>query len=285
MDRLFTLPLPNLLTLLHFQQLSSLSVKIGLENGLSPVHEPRLELPNLKRLRLQMGFTSNQQVDRPIFIICRNIKILNLQYTLEYDLGNPLNNPTTWMKFDIINMLQELEIQLEIDVVNNLEPPVEQGVMKRLLQRPEQQLVQRLEQHQQQLEQQLEQQIEHWLEQREQWGWWERREQWEWREWQEQKLEQQEQQKWREWKLEQWEQQKQQAAGAAGMEAEAAEEAGAVGVAGKAGTVGVRAGTVLGLVAEESLLNDILGIESSLCLKRAYQQVCLPVSRRAYQLV
>jgi len=195
MDGLFTLPLPNLLTLSHFQRLSSLSVKIGLENGLSPVHEPRLELPNLERLRLQMGFASNQRVDRPIFIICRNIKILNLQYALEYDLGNPLNNPTTWMKFDIADTLQELEIQLEIDVVNNLEPPVERGLMKRLLQRPEQQLVQRLEQHRQQLEQRLEQQIDHRLEQRKQWGRWERREQWERRERQEQKLEQRERRK------------------------------------------------------------------------------------------
>jgi len=120
MDGLF--PLPKLVTLSHFQYLSSLSVKIGLDSGLYLVHEPRLELPNLERLRLQMGFTTDQRVDRSTLIICRNLKVLNLRYALEYDLGRPLDNPATWMEFDIIDALQELQIQLEIDVVNNLHP-------------------------------------------------------------------------------------------------------------------------------------------------------------------
>jgi len=117
MDGLF--PLRKLVTLSHFQCLSSLSVKIGLDRGLFLVHEPRLELPNLERLRLQMGFPTDQRLDRPILIICRNLKVLNVRYALKYDLGNPLDNPATWMEFDMIDGLQELQIQLEIDVVNH----------------------------------------------------------------------------------------------------------------------------------------------------------------------
>ena len=130
MDRLFALPLPNLLTLSHFQRLSSLSVKIGLDSGLYLVHKPRLELPNLERLRLQMEVATDQQVDRPILIICRKLKVLSLRYALEYDLGKPLDKPATWMKFDMIDGLQELQIQLEIDVVNKLDPPADEWLLQ-----------------------------------------------------------------------------------------------------------------------------------------------------------
>jgi len=165
MDGLF--PLPKLVTLLHFQWLSALSVKIGLDRGLSLVHEPRLELPNLERLRLHMGFATDQRVDRPIFIVCRNLKVLNLQYALEYDLGNPLNNPATWMEFDIIDGLQELQIQLEIYVVNNLDLPADGWLLQYLWEQQEQQQFLRLQQIKQQGQlqllqlQQMEQQERH----------------------------------------------------------------------------------------------------------------------------
>ena len=128
MDGLF--PLPNLPTLSQFQYLASLSVEIGLDRSLSLVNKRRLELPNLARLRLQVGLTADQRVDMPISIICRNLKVLNLRYALEYDLGNPLNNPTTWMELGIEDTLQELQIQLDIRVVNNLDPPADERLLQ-----------------------------------------------------------------------------------------------------------------------------------------------------------
>jgi len=84
-----------------------------------------------------MAFAADQQMDRRILITCRNLTVLNLQYAVEYDLGNPLDIPATWIEFDIIDALQELNIQLEIEVVNNLDPPVDKRLEQRLEERLE----------------------------------------------------------------------------------------------------------------------------------------------------
>ena len=117
MDGLFLLS--DLMTLLHFQALSSLSVKISLDRGLSLGLESRLELPNLERLRLQVALMSDQGVEEPVVMICQNLKFLHIQYALELDLEDPREDPAPWLTFNGVDGLQELQIHLEIHVVTN----------------------------------------------------------------------------------------------------------------------------------------------------------------------
>jgi hypothetical protein len=118
MDGLFLLS--NLVMLSHFQSLSSLSVRISLERGLPPAHNYRLELPSPERLRLQIALAFHRQVDTPILMICRNLKFLDLRYTLELDPGNLQGELETWMEFDEVDALKQLEIDLEIHVVTEV---------------------------------------------------------------------------------------------------------------------------------------------------------------------
>ena len=113
------LSLSKIVMLSPFRSLSSLSAKISLDRGLSPGSDSRLELPNLEGLSLEVAIRSDQQVEMPIFIICRMLKILNLRlkYTLELDFKNPQEERTSRLKFDVVDMLQELHIHLAIRVV------------------------------------------------------------------------------------------------------------------------------------------------------------------------
>ena len=141
-------PLSRLATLSHFQSLSFLSVRVSLDMFLPPAHKYRLELPKLEVLRVQMALGSHDQVDRPIYMICRNLKLLDLRYRLELDLekrqkmrefdgfdeSNESDNfhefhaskgtqgmPATWMKFGGFVALEELQIDLAIHNVERLE--------------------------------------------------------------------------------------------------------------------------------------------------------------------
>ena len=111
-------PLSRLVTLSHFQSLSFLSVKISLD---IPAHIHRLELPKLEVLRVQMALASHHQVDTPINMICRSLKLLDLRYTLELDVENPQEDPTTWMEFDRVDALEELQINLAIHAVTEVD--------------------------------------------------------------------------------------------------------------------------------------------------------------------
>jgi hypothetical protein len=113
------LTLSNLVTLSHFRSLSSLSAKIRLDRGFSPILDSRLELPNLEELSLEVAFRCDRQVEKPVFMICRKLKILHLCliYTLELALGRTQEEPTSWLTFDVVDMLQELHIHLALQVV------------------------------------------------------------------------------------------------------------------------------------------------------------------------
>ena len=109
-------PLSKLVSLSHFQSLSSLSVRILIDRGVFPAHKLRLELPNLEIFRLQMAIACHRQVDTPIFMICRKLKVLDLRYALEFNPESPQAEPATWMEFDIVDALEELHIDLAIHV-------------------------------------------------------------------------------------------------------------------------------------------------------------------------
>jgi len=114
-------PLSRLVTLSHFQSLSFLSVRISLDMALHPAHNYRLELPKLEGLRVQVALASHHQVDTPINIICRNLKLLDLRYRLELDLENPQEDSATWMEFDGVDALEELQVDLVIHVVTEVD--------------------------------------------------------------------------------------------------------------------------------------------------------------------
>jgi len=114
-------PLSRLVTLSHFQSLSFLSVRISLDTALPPAHNYRLELPKFEALRVQVALASHHQFDTPIKMICRNLKLLDLRYRLELDLENPQEEPATWMEFDRICALEELQIDLAIHVVTEVD--------------------------------------------------------------------------------------------------------------------------------------------------------------------
>ena len=163
-------PLSRLVTLSDFQSLSSLSVRISLDRALPPADkagEYRLELPKLEVLRAQITLGSHDQVDTPINMICRNLKLLELRYTLELDIKNPHKQPVTWMEFGEVDGVEELQIDLAIREVTEV------GSIQSSTQRPPR--LERLEQLKQQRElkgrEQLkgwEQRLERWLERREQ---------------------------------------------------------------------------------------------------------------------
>jgi len=146
-------------------------------------------------------------------IICRNLKVLNLRFALEYDLGNPLDNPATWMEFGIIDGLQELQIQLEIYVVNNLHPPADEWLLQYLWEQQARQAQQvQLEQLEQLARQAQQEQERH------------------------------EQQSHQEWQEQRQRQRRQLAAAGVAEAAGAARVTEAVGAAGAAGTTGAAAG-------------------------------------------
>ena len=130
-------PLSRHATLSHFQSLSFLSMRISLDWVLPQAHKYRLELPELEVLWAQMTLASNDQVDTPINISCGNLKLLDLRYRLELDLENSQEEPATWIEFDRVDRLDELQIDLSIHVVTevgSIEPLAE------LLQMQEQKL-------------------------------------------------------------------------------------------------------------------------------------------------
>ena len=71
-------PLSRLMTLSHFQSLSFLSVRISHDRASPPAYNYRLELPKLEVLMVQITLGSDDQVDVPINMICRNLKLLDL---------------------------------------------------------------------------------------------------------------------------------------------------------------------------------------------------------------
>ena len=116
-------PLSRLVTLSHFQSLSFLSVRFSLDMVLPPAHVYRLELPKLEVLRVQMALASHHQVDTPsINMICRSLKLLHLRYALELDVEDPQEDPTTWVKFDGVDSLEELQIDLAIHGADSVQP-------------------------------------------------------------------------------------------------------------------------------------------------------------------
>ena len=142
-------PLSKLVAFSHFRSLSSLSVNVALSylqslSSLSvidmdgrPAHNYTLELPNLVRFRLQMAVACYRQVETPILMICRKLKVLDLRYALEYNPESTHNVPATWMRFDIVDALEELHIDVEIHVVpeDRLIAPMAKWLEMRVLQR------------------------------------------------------------------------------------------------------------------------------------------------------
>jgi len=114
-------PLSRLVTLSHFQSLSFLSVRISLDMVLPPAHICRLELPKLEALKVQMALASHHQVDTPIHMICRSLKLLDLQYSLELDVANLQEDSTTLIEFDGVDTLEELQIDLAIHAPTEVE--------------------------------------------------------------------------------------------------------------------------------------------------------------------
>jgi hypothetical protein len=187
--------LSNLVTLSHFRSLSSLSAKISLDRALSP--GSRLELPNLEELSLQVAFRSDRQVEMPILMICRKLKILHLRliYVLKLALSNPQEEPASWLKFDVVDTLLELHIHLALQVVTG------NGSTALRLKRewPELELeLERLELELEQLEQQ-----------QQQWEWEQQQQQREWEQ-QQQREQREHQREQRQRQREQWEQREQQ---------------------------------------------------------------------------
>jgi len=168
MDGLFLLS--NLVTLPHFQSLSSLSVKISVDRGLPPPQTYKLELPNLENLRVQLALACHHRVDTPILMICKKLKLLDLRYMLEVDIENT-HVEFAWMVFDGVDALEELKIDAVVHVVNeagSIDPLA--GKWLQELQAVQHQLKLWLEQQQQQSlerEQQLEQ-LERYLQQTQQ---------------------------------------------------------------------------------------------------------------------
>ena len=118
MDKL--LPLSRLMALSHFQSLSSLSVRISHDRFLSTAHNYRLELPKLEVLRVQATLASDHQVDTPINMTCGKLKFLDLRYRLELELETLREEPATWIEFDRVDGLEQLQIDLEIHVVTEV---------------------------------------------------------------------------------------------------------------------------------------------------------------------
>lgn len=117
MDGLFLLS--NLVTLSHFRSLSSLSVRIGIDRGFPLVHTYRLELPKLEKFRVHMAVALHHQVNIPILMICRNLKLLDLRYTLEVDT-EVMQDVTPLMVLDGVDALEELQINLAIHVLTEV---------------------------------------------------------------------------------------------------------------------------------------------------------------------
>ena len=113
-------PLSRLVTLSDFQSLSFLSVRISHDRALPPARNYRLELPKLEVLRVQMTLGSHDQVDTPINMVCRNLKLLDLQYTLELDIKNTHKQPAIWMEFSEVDGVEELQIDLAIHSVTEV---------------------------------------------------------------------------------------------------------------------------------------------------------------------
>ena len=193
-------PLSRLVTLSDFQSLSFLSVRISLDTALPPADNYRLELPKLEVLRVQMTLGSDDQVDTPIKMICRNLKLLDLRYTLELDLKNPHKQPANWMGFGEVDGVKDLQIDLAIQEVTEV------GSIRSLPEKlPRLERVRRLKKWEQ-LEHQLEElekrrEREERLE-RERLERREQREQRERREWRRETREKREQQDQREWEWE-----------------------------------------------------------------------------------
>jgi len=117
MDGLFLLS--NLVTLPHFQSLSSLSVRISVDIGLPPLQTHRLELPRLEKLRVQLALGCHHRINTPILMICKNLKLLDLRYMLEVDIENT-HEEFAWMVFGGVDALEELQIDLAIHVVTEV---------------------------------------------------------------------------------------------------------------------------------------------------------------------
>jgi len=115
LDGLF--PPYNLISLSHFPSLSFLSMRISPDRGLSLAPKSRLELPNLERLGLQMALASDQRLEMPIVMNCAKLKSLHLRHTLELNVDNPQEDTPSWLKFEGVDALQELQIHLTIHVV------------------------------------------------------------------------------------------------------------------------------------------------------------------------
>jgi hypothetical protein len=164
MDGLFLLS--NLVTLPHFQSLSSLSVRISVDSALPPAHTYRLEFPKLERLRVQMAAGFHHQAHTPILMICHNLKLLDLQYTLELEIESLEGRPA-WMEFDRVDALEELQVDVTIHIlteVNSVYPLADEWLQG--LQVMQVRLQQWLDREQQQWldrEQQLEQLKQHVL--------------------------------------------------------------------------------------------------------------------------
>ena len=118
MDGLYLLS--NLVTLPHFQYLSSLSVRISVDRDLPPARTYRLELPKLEKLRVQMVLSCHHQVDAPILMVCQNLKLLDVQYRLDVEMGNA-QLEFAWMAFDGVEALEELQIDLVLHVVTEFD--------------------------------------------------------------------------------------------------------------------------------------------------------------------
>ena len=117
MDGLFLLS--NLVTLPHFQSLSALSVRISVDRGFPPAHAYRLELPKLEKLRVHMIVALHHQVNMPILMICRRLKLLDLRCTLEVDT-EVMQDLVPWMVFDGVESLEELQINLAIHILTEV---------------------------------------------------------------------------------------------------------------------------------------------------------------------
>ena len=157
MDGLYLLS--NLVTLPHFQSLSSLSVRISVDRGLPPAHAYRLELPKLEKLMVQMALTCHHEVDAPILMVCQNLKLLDLRYRLEVDIENTQLG-FSWMVFDRVDSLEELQIDLVLHIVTEFDSIPLPGEWLQGLQQMHQRLqLWREREQQQSLER--EQQLEH----------------------------------------------------------------------------------------------------------------------------
>ena len=157
-------PLSRLVPLSNFQSLSFLSVRISLDRALPPARNYRLELPKLEVLKVQMTLGSHDEVDTPINLICRNLKLLDLRYTLELDIKNAHKQPAIWMEFGEVDGVEELQIDLAIHCVTEVGSiqSLSEGLPQRKQGKRGVQLRKRLQRRLRRLEQweQLEEQLE-----------------------------------------------------------------------------------------------------------------------------